>query len=143
MNCKLCGRTLAIEDTDGYCLHCRITHPDKVPPPHRIHGRLKAIRQHCRDCVGSSHDIKHCTCTPDDAPPNYRCSLYPWRSGKRRKTGHNTLGPIIRKYCLDCMGGDTPIAHSIHTGSGVKNVSRATISGARIDASTFYGILTP
>jgi len=75
---------------------------------------LKAIRAFCRRCVGigvggSYRDIDNCRSRPNAPPPSFRCPLWPWRSGHRRKRGHNRVLAEIRKVCLECKGGDSDL----------------------------------
>lgn len=62
-------------------------------------SRLTAIRDYCYRCVGKSVKERR-ECTDKD------CLFYPWRLGKRRSKGGNSLTPVIHRFCTECMGAD-------------------------------------
>ena len=58
----------------------------------------KAIHNFCVHCVGSTHEVK--SCGGDRLLYGGTCQLFAFRRG----TGRPSV-KIIRKFCLDCMGG--------------------------------------
>lgn len=63
---------------------------------------LKAIRRFCIECVSSAADVKECGGDEmlGQGDPNGQCWFYPYRMGRGRPSVK-----IIRKHCLECMGG--------------------------------------
>lgn len=64
----------------------------------------KAVVLQCLQCSGSADDIPNCggdKCKNGQGDVNGVCFLYPHRSGKRR-----VKLSVIRKFCLECTGGD-------------------------------------
>lgn len=68
----------------------------------RIHlSPIEAIRSQCLVCTGN-HRKEVETCNGDGKIPNYHiCPFHPYRLGKGRPSVK-----IIRKFCLQCMGGN-------------------------------------
>ncbi len=68
----------------------------------RVSERLtprRAIRAHCIDCVGSVRALQHCG---GDRLYDGPCALMPYRLGRGRPSAR-----LIRKFCIECMGGHT------------------------------------
>jgi len=64
---------------------------------------LKAIRKHCVACVGSPFEVFRCggnKCLGGQGDENGVCYFFPYRLGKGRPSVK-----VIRKFCLECMGG--------------------------------------
>jgi hypothetical protein len=64
---------------------------------------LKAIRRVCIDCVESAHEVRDCggnECLNGQGNEKGVCFFYPYRMG----TGRPSV-KLIRKFCLECMGG--------------------------------------
>jgi len=65
---------------------------------------LKAIRKHCVSCVGSPYEVAKCggdKMLGGQGDKNNICYFFPYRLGKGRPSVKT-----IRKFCLECMGGD-------------------------------------
>ncbi len=63
----------------------------------------KAIRSVCVACVGSAHKVRKCPgdkCLGGYGDENGACYFYPHRMGAGRPSVK-----LIRKFCLECMGG--------------------------------------
>lgn len=64
----------------------------------------KAIRKHCVDCVDSPFKVAKCggdKMIGGQGDENGVCYYFPHRLGKGRPSVK-----IIRKFCLECQGGD-------------------------------------
>jgi len=64
---------------------------------------LKAIRKVCVACVCKPSQVHKCggnRCLEGVGDENGVCYFYPYRMGKGRPSVK-----LIRKYCLECMGG--------------------------------------
>jgi len=64
---------------------------------------LKAIRKLCVACVGSPFEVDKCggnKCLGGQGDENGVCYFYPYRKGRGRPSVK-----LIRKFCLECMGG--------------------------------------
>ncbi len=59
---------------------------------------LKAIRQYCLECSGSSKQVMWCTC---DGVHSTRCPLWPFRFGIRPETARQRYGE--RLLTPECM----------------------------------------
>ena len=65
-------------------------------------SRLKAIRQYCLDCVGSSEEVKVCTCDGSSSCngiENYKCPLYDYRFGRNpftKRKGNPQTREVLR-----------------------------------------------
>lgn len=58
---------------------------------------LKAIRAHCRQCMGDDlRATREC--------PTTSCALHPYRLGKIPPGANGRLLPVIRDNCLNCAG---------------------------------------
>lgn len=70
-----------------------------VKPGLRRHSLTpgRAVRQHCIDCAGSPSAVKDCQ---GDKLYDGPCLFFRYRMGKGRPSVK-----LIRKYCLQCMGG--------------------------------------
>jgi hypothetical protein len=94
-----------------------MTIPPKTP--------LKSIHDVCILCVGSSHAVKNCG--------GDKCYFFPYRMGKGRPSVK-----LIRKFCLECMGGDSQLVaecqsedcplHQYRFGKSPKRVGHGDIS---------------
>ena len=63
----------------------------------------KAIRRVCVACVGSAHEVRDCggnECFNGQGDENGICYFYQHRMG----TGRPSV-KLIRKFCLECLGG--------------------------------------
>lgn len=60
----------------------------------------QAVLKFCRECVPKYNDRKNCQ--GDKLLIGSSCFLYPYRMGKGRPSVK-----IIRKHCLQCMGGSS------------------------------------
>ena len=66
---------------------------------------LEAIRKVCVACVGSPYDVADCCgdeCLDGQGDENGVCYFYPFRMGRGRPSVK-----LIRKFCLECMGGSS------------------------------------
>jgi hypothetical protein len=64
---------------------------------------LGAIRKVCVACVGSVHEVKDCggdNCLGAQGDENGVCYFFSFRLGRGRPSVK-----LIRKFCLECMGG--------------------------------------
>jgi len=64
----------------------------------------KAIRKHCVECVDSPFEVVNCKgdkMIRGQGDKNGTCYLFPYRLGKGRPSVKT-----IRKFCLECQGGD-------------------------------------
>ena len=63
----------------------------------------QAIRQQCIACVQSAHEVRACGGDHmiDQGDANNACYFWPYRLGKGRPSVK-----VIRKFCLECMGGN-------------------------------------
>ncbi len=63
---------------------------------------LKAIRKFCIRCVGNAASVNKCGGDKmlGQGDPKGQCWFYPYRMGRGRPSVK-----IIRKNCLECMGG--------------------------------------
>ena len=62
----------------------------------------KAVKAYCRECAGSSHMTSDCGGNRPLCPKDKPCSLYDYR---RKGNGKPKLSNI-RKFCIQCMGGN-------------------------------------
>jgi hypothetical protein len=66
---------------------------------------LQAIRKVCVACVGSVYEVKDCggnKCLGGQGNENESCYFFHFRLGKGRSSVK-----LIRKFCLECMGGSS------------------------------------
>jgi len=62
---------------------------------------LKAIRIHCKECVGTSAEVK--ICGGDKLQDGTACVFYKYRLGKG---GGKPSVKTIKAFCRQCMGGN-------------------------------------
>jgi len=65
----------------------------------------QSIRRFCLECVGSFHEVKTCggdKCLGGQGDEHGRCRFYAYRLGKGRPSLK-----LIRRMCLECMGGSS------------------------------------
>jgi hypothetical protein len=75
---------------------------------------LKAIRKVCVACAGSPYDVADCggdKCLGESGDANGACYFFPFRLGKGRPSVK-----LIRKFCLECMGGSSELVTKCDSG---------------------------
>ena len=112
----------------------------------------KSIRAFCIECAGSAAEVRRCggdRCIGGQGDGRGRCYFLPYRVGKGRPSVR-----LIRKVCLECMGGSSSLVaecasrqcplHRFRFGRRPEKTSPETITAEgglapRIDEATSTG----
>jgi hypothetical protein len=68
---------------------------------------LESVRKVCVACAGSPSMVAECggdRCLGGQGDSDQMCYFFPYRLGRGRPSVK-----VIRKFCLECMGGDTSL----------------------------------